>query len=75
MVEELHAALDATQEDLRKKDQFCVERYDFSQKMSALNKDLWVLIGSMTEELGTARRSYEVTEERVAELKKTVASL
>ena len=43
--------------------------------MSTQNKDLWALIGSMTEELGTTRRSYEVTEEQATELKKMVASL
>ena len=43
--------------------------------MSAQNKDLRTLIGSMTEELGMAHRSYEVTEERAIELEKTVASL
>ena len=55
---------------MRKKDRFCVEQYDLSQKMSAQNKELRALIGSMTEELGTARRSYEVTEERAAELER-----
>ena len=67
--------LDAAQEDLRKKDRFCIERYDFSQKMSTQNKDLRVLISSMIEELGMAHRSYEAIEEWVVELEKTVASL
>ena len=43
--------------------------------MSAQNKDLQALIGSMIEKPGMARRSYEVTEERAVELEKTVASL
>ena len=73
--EELRIALDAAQEDLRKKDRFYVEWYDFSQKMSVQNKDLWALISSMTEELGMAHRSYEVTKERAVKLEKTVASL
>ena len=67
--------LEAAQHDIRKKERFCVERYDFSQKMSAQNKDLRALIESMTEELGTARRPYEASEERVIDLEKTVATL
>ena len=63
MEEELRAMLKATQHDIRKKEKFCIERYDFSQKMSAQNKDLRALIGSMIEELGMARRSYEASEE------------
>ena len=73
--EELRAALEAAQHDIRKKEQFCIERYDFGQKMSAQNKDLRVLIGTMTEELGTARRSFEASKERVTNLEKTMATL
>ena len=40
MEEELRAALKAAQHDIRKKERFSIERYDFSQKMSAQNKDL-----------------------------------
>ena len=43
--------------------------------MSAQNKDLQALIGSMTKDLGTAHRSYEASEERVSDLEKTVATL
>ena len=63
MEEELRAVLEAAQYDIRKKKQFCIERYDFSQKMSTQNKTLRKLIGSMTKELGMARRSYEASKE------------
>ena len=72
MKEELRAMLEATHHDIRKKKRFCIERYDFSQKMSTQNKDLRALIGIMTEELSTAHRSYEASEERVADLEKMV---
>ena len=75
MEEELRAMLEAMQHDIRKKKRVYVKRYDFSQKMSAQNKDLQALIRSMTEELGTARRSYEASEEWVIDLEKMVATL
>ena len=43
--------------------------------MSTQNKDLLVLIRSMIEDLGMARRSFKASEERVTELEKTVAAL
>ena len=75
MEEELRAVLTTAQHDIKKKEQFCVERYDLSEKLSAQNKDLQATIGSITEEVDMAHRSFEASEERAIDLEKTMAVL
>ena len=67
--------LTVAQHDIAKKDQFCLKRYNFSEKLDAQNKSLRTTIGSMIEELGMARESLQASEERVADLEKMAAAL
>ena len=75
MEEELQATLTAAQHEIAKKERFCLERYNLSEKLDVQNKNLWATIDSMIEELDTAQESLLAFEERVVDLEKTVAML
>ena len=48
---------------------------DLSEKLSAQNKDFRATIGSITEEISMAHRSFEASKERAIDLEKIVAAL
>ena len=75
MEEELRAALTTAQHEITKKEQFCLKRYNLSEKLDAQNRDLRETIGLITEELDKARESLLMSEGRVANLKKMVTIL
>ena len=75
MEKELRAVLTAAQHDIAKKEQFCLERYNLSEKLDIQNKNLWATIGSMTKELGMAHESLKASEKWVADLEKIVSML
>ena len=54
MEKELQTTLTAVQHKIAKKEQFCLERYNLSEKLDVQNKNLWATIDSMTKELGMA---------------------
>ena len=63
MEEELRATLMTAQHEITKKEQFCLERYNLSEKLDAQNKDLRATISLMTEGVGMTRESLRASEE------------